>query len=181
MAANWQFEGYYEALSNLGAEYVRYSPWFMNPRAVVPELTPSDCTKTKPATNWNSTYFDGIMRDFMAAVCGPNAEDGQCKHSVVQQLSTMPSWLYEDGACQHGATSCLPLNPWNTPVSMMAAAVTWYTTRVEYFAATYVCGHLRRCLTGPTRGVLSTMARVGRTTGPDTISSGTLVMEPGRR
>ena len=44
------------------------APWFANPRAVVPELTPSDCTATKPATNWNSSYFDDIMRDFMAAV-----------------------------------------------------------------------------------------------------------------
>ena len=64
------FDAYYQALSDLGAEYVRYSPWFMNPRGVVPELTPSDCTPEKPATNWNSTYFDEIMRDFMHAVCG---------------------------------------------------------------------------------------------------------------
>ena len=92
--ADWggPFNAYYESLSNLGAEYVRYvrprpcclrwhalwrgaerrrreqAPWFANPRAVVPELTPSDCTATKPATNWNSSYFDDIMRDFMAAV-----------------------------------------------------------------------------------------------------------------
>ena len=33
-----------QALSNLGADYVRYSPWFMNPRAAViftPTLTSS--------------------------------------------------------------------------------------------------------------------------------------------
>jgi len=94
------FNAYYEAMANLGAEYVRYAPWFANPRVVVPELTPSDCTKTKPATNWNSTYFDGIMRDFMAAVCGPDAVQGTCKLSVVQQLSTMPSYMYE-GLCHH--------------------------------------------------------------------------------
>ena len=35
---------------------------FPNPRVVVAELTPSDCTATKPATNWNSTEFDHIMR-----------------------------------------------------------------------------------------------------------------------
>ena len=42
------FNAYYEALQNLGAEYVRYSPWFANPRVVVPELYPPDCTKEKP-------------------------------------------------------------------------------------------------------------------------------------
>ena len=39
------------------------------PRVVVTELTPPDCTATQPATNWNSTHFDAIMRDFMTAVC----------------------------------------------------------------------------------------------------------------
>ena len=62
------FDGYFTALSNLGAEYVRYSPWFPYPKVVVPELTPPDCTATKPATNWNSTLFDGIVRDFMEGV-----------------------------------------------------------------------------------------------------------------
>ena len=49
---------------------------------VVPELTPSDCSATKPATNWNSTLFDAIMKDFMVAVCGPDAAKGTCRHSV---------------------------------------------------------------------------------------------------
>jgi hypothetical protein len=87
---------------------------YPNPRVVVPELTPVDCTKDKPATNWNSTLFDGIMRDFMHAVCGPNAESGECKLSVVQQLSTMPSWMYKGGYCQDASPSCLPLDPWDT-------------------------------------------------------------------
>eukprot|EP00729_Bicosta_minor_P000930 gene930-18600_t len=65
------FNAYYESLENLGSEYVRYAPWFPNPRVVVPELVPSDCTATKPATNWNSSYFDDIMRDFMAAPSNP--------------------------------------------------------------------------------------------------------------
>ena len=90
------------------------APRFPNPRVVVTELTPSDCTKDKPATNWNSTYFDAIMRDFMAAVCGPNAVQGACKLSVVQQLSTMPSWMYVGGYCPDASPSCLPANPWNT-------------------------------------------------------------------
>ena len=48
-----------------GSEYVRFAPWFPYPRVVVTELEPPDCTATKPATNWNSTLFDGVMRDFM--------------------------------------------------------------------------------------------------------------------
>jgi hypothetical protein len=38
-------------------------PQFPNPRVVVTELRPSDCTESKPATNWNSTMFDSIMRE----------------------------------------------------------------------------------------------------------------------
>ena len=92
------FDAYYSALTNLGSAFVRFSPWFPYPQVVVPELTPSDCTATKPATNWNSTLFDGIVRDFMAAVCGDDAVSGNCanERSVAQQLSTMPDWLYKD-------------------------------------------------------------------------------------
>ena len=108
------FDAYNKALTNLGSEYVRFSPWYPNPRAVVPELRPPDCTPTHPATNWNSTVLDGLMADFMAAVCGPGAAQGACKLSVVPQLSTMPSWMYVGGFCQTGAADCLPLNPWNT-------------------------------------------------------------------
>jgi hypothetical protein len=104
------FDAYYEALSQLGSEFVRYSPWFPNPRAVVAELSPSDCTAAQPATNWNSTVFDEIIRDFMAAVCGVNAASGTCTKSVVQQLSTMPGWLYVGGMNE----SELPRYAWNT-------------------------------------------------------------------
>ena len=60
------FDAYFEALSGLGASYVRFAPWFPNPRVVVTELFPSDCTPSKPATNWNSTLFDGVMRECAA-------------------------------------------------------------------------------------------------------------------
>merc|ERR1712166_1218013 len=103
------FNAYYQALAGLGSEYVRFAPWFPNPRAVVTELTPSDCTAAKPATNWNSTVFDGIMSDFMAAVCGPNAALGACKLSVIQQLSPFPAWMFTDGFDGE-----LPVDPWNT-------------------------------------------------------------------
>ena len=62
------FEGYFEAQSELGAEYQRLLPWFMNPKAVVTELTPPDCTRTKPSTNWDSAVFDQVVSDFMTAV-----------------------------------------------------------------------------------------------------------------
>ena len=108
VAEGGPFAAYYKALSELGADFVRYAPWCPYPRVVVPELTPPDCTKTKRATNWNSTLFDGIMKDFMEAVCGPDAAKGTCTHSVAQQLSTMPSWLYKDGF----PTDKLDNNPW---------------------------------------------------------------------
>eukprot|EP01043_Picozoa_sp_COSAG02_P045893 COSAG02_NODE_4242_length_5594_cov_2.769063_4_plen_715_part_00 len=102
------FDAYFTALSDLGAEFVRFSPWYGYPRVVVTELTPPDCTATKPATNWNSSLFDAIMSDFMLAVCGPDAVSGKCKHSVAQQISTMPSWLYVGGI----NASDLPADPW---------------------------------------------------------------------
>ena len=54
------FDAYFTALSDLGAEFVRYSPWYPYPKVVVAELDPPDCTADKPATNWNSTLLDGI-------------------------------------------------------------------------------------------------------------------------
>jgi len=105
------FEAYQMALARLmNASYVRFAPWCPNPRLVVPELTPPRCTATEPATNWNSTYFDQIMKDFMETVCGPDAAKGECqgRMSVIQQLSTMPSWMY------HGGMSLedVPSNPY---------------------------------------------------------------------
>ena len=39
------------------------------------------------------------MLDFMSAVCGKGAASGRCDTglSVIQQLSTMPSWMYVGG------------------------------------------------------------------------------------
>ena len=105
------FNAYYEALASLGAAFVRFAPWYPNPRVTVPELRPSDCDARTPATNWNSTLLDGVVRDFMAAVCGPNAAAGACARSVVPQLSTMPSWMYVGGT----DPATLPEDPWDTP------------------------------------------------------------------
>ena len=91
------FEKYFDALASLNASFVRFAPWCPNPRLVVPELTPPDCTATKPATNWNSTFFDQLMKDFMSAACGEGSAQGKCPRRVIQQLSTMPSWMYVGG------------------------------------------------------------------------------------
>ena len=91
------FEKYLDALSTLNASFVRFAPWCPNPRLVVPELTPPHCTATQPATNWNSTFLDQLMKDFMAATCGDGYAQGKCPHHVIQQLSTMPSWMYVGG------------------------------------------------------------------------------------
>ena len=56
-----------------------------------------------------------------SAVCGPDAVNGACKLSVVQQLSTMPAYMYKGGCpnshnCLPCANplDCLPQYPWNT-------------------------------------------------------------------
>ena len=106
------FDAYFTAMENLGAEFVRFSPWYPYPKVVVPELDPPNCTASKPATNWNSTYFDAVVRDFMLAVCGPSAvKNGTCAHSVAQQLSTMPDWMYK-GAYPLPADHQPPADPW---------------------------------------------------------------------
>jgi hypothetical protein len=65
------FPQYMIAMQDLGADFVRWAPWYPYPRVVVLELYPPDCTATKPATNWDSTHFDAVTADFMQAVCGP--------------------------------------------------------------------------------------------------------------
>lgn len=102
------FASYIDSMKALGADFVRFAPWVPYPKVSVLELTPSDCTAEKPATNWNSTLFDPVLADFMGAVCGPDAALGTCEHSVAQQISTMPSWMYVGG----DNVSSLPANPW---------------------------------------------------------------------
>ena len=89
--ADWggPFNAYYEALANLGSEYVRYSPWFPNPRVVVAELTRGDCTKTKPATNWNSTVraLSPMFRPWRRPRVTP-----YFRESIWQCQTGMPFW-----------------------------------------------------------------------------------------
>ena len=72
----------FKALKELGADYVRYVPWFPYPKMAVAELEPP----TKDKTSWNFTYLDSTMQAFMGAMEG---------HSVVINFSTTPTWMWK--------------------------------------------------------------------------------------
>ena len=133
------FDAYREALQNLGASYVRFSPWLVYPRVVVPELTQAVGCE---GANWNSSLLDPVVDDFMVAVCGPAAAEGVCEHpvgySVAPQLSTMPEWLFvPDG---HNRTADFPADPWH-----------WVAGHVEHYAASgralvdSTCNQMAQC------------------------------------
>ena len=109
------FDGYYQTLQNLKAGFVRFAPWFGYPKVVVAELFPPECSPTGRGSSWNASLISAVLADFMAAVCGVRAADGECDggRSVVPQLSTMPEWMYEpDG---RNRTAELPADPWQFP------------------------------------------------------------------
>lgn len=72
----------FKALKDLGADYVRYVPWFPYPKMVVAELK----RPTKTQTFWDFTYPDSTIAAIMNATSG---------HSVVINFSTTPSWLWK--------------------------------------------------------------------------------------
>jgi hypothetical protein len=74
--------GSFQALKNLGANYVRFVPWFPYPHAAVAELKPP----TKDSTFWDFSKIDPVMEDFMKATRG---------HSVVMNFSTIPDWMFK--------------------------------------------------------------------------------------
>jgi len=71
----------YQAVSQLGADYVRYVPWLPYPRLAVAELQPPSSTKT----SWDFSLIDPMTKDFLAATEG---------HPTVMNFSTSPAWLY---------------------------------------------------------------------------------------
>lgn len=75
----------FKALKNLGADYVRYVPWFPYPQLAVAELKPP----TKTQTFWNFTYLDRTMNALMQATKG---------HSVIINFSTTPVWMWKTDA-----------------------------------------------------------------------------------
>jgi hypothetical protein len=72
----------FKALKDLGADYVRYVPWFPYPKMVVAELKPPTADKTY----WDFTLPDSTMAAFMDATQG---------HSVVINFSTTPAWMWK--------------------------------------------------------------------------------------
>lgn len=72
----------FQALRNLGADYVRFVPWFPYPHAAVAELKPP----TKDATFWDFSQVDPIVADFMKATHS---------HSVIMNFSTIPVWMFK--------------------------------------------------------------------------------------
>ncbi len=72
----------YKALKDLGADYVRYVPWFPYPKLAVAELK----APTESKTFWDFAYLDSSMNDLMKATRG---------HSVVVNFSTTPAWMWK--------------------------------------------------------------------------------------
>jgi Glycosyl hydrolases family 39 len=75
-------DGSFEALKNLGADYVRYVPWEPYPRLAVAELEPP----TPQSTSWDFSLIDPMTKDFL------NATNG---HTTVMNFSTIPTWLFK--------------------------------------------------------------------------------------
>ncbi len=72
----------FEALHDLGADYVRYVPWLPYPKLGVAELDPPKDGQT----SWDFSLIDPMMEDFMNATAG---------HSVVMNFSTIPQWMFK--------------------------------------------------------------------------------------
>jgi hypothetical protein len=75
-------KGTFEVLKNLGADYVRFVPWFPYPHMAVAELQ----APSKNKTFWDFSQIDPIVKDFMEAQKG---------HSVVMNFSTIPVWMFK--------------------------------------------------------------------------------------
>jgi len=72
----------FQALHDLGADFVRYVPWLPYPRLGVAELEPPKDGKT----SWDFSLIDPMTIDFLEATKG---------HSTVLNFSTIPQWMYK--------------------------------------------------------------------------------------
>lgn len=75
-------KGSFQALQDMGADYVRFVPWFPYPKAAVVELNEPTGTQTF----WDFSNADPIVEDFMNATKG---------HAVVMNFSTIPVWMFK--------------------------------------------------------------------------------------
>lgn len=71
----------FQAVHDLGVDYVRYVPWLPYPKLAVAELEPPK----EGQTSWDFSLIDPMMEDFMNATAG---------HSVVVNFSTIPEWMF---------------------------------------------------------------------------------------
>jgi len=72
----------FEELRKLGADYVRYVPWFPYPYDAIAELYPPSDGKT----SWDFTRIDPYTIDFLEATKG---------HPVMLNFSTIPPWMFK--------------------------------------------------------------------------------------
>jgi len=75
-------DGSFGALKGLGADYVRYVPWFPYPKLAVAELEPPTAT----TTSWDFSLIDPTTIDFLEATKG---------HSIIMNFSTIPQWMFK--------------------------------------------------------------------------------------
>lgn len=80
----------FQALHDLGADYVRYVPWLPYPKLGVAELEPPKDGRTF----WDFTVIDPMTIDFLNATKG---------HPVILNFSTIPQWMFVSD------------KPWNYP------------------------------------------------------------------
>jgi Glycosyl hydrolases family 39 len=71
----------FQALHDLGADYVRYVPWLPYPKLAVAELEPPHDSET----SWDFSLIDPMTIGFLDATKG---------HSVILNFSTIPEWMY---------------------------------------------------------------------------------------
>jgi hypothetical protein len=72
----------FQALHNLGADFVRYVPWLPYPKLGVAELEPPADGKT----SWDFSLIDPMTEDFVNATSG---------HSVILNFSSIPQWMFK--------------------------------------------------------------------------------------
>ena len=72
----------FQALRELGCDYVRYVPWLPYPKLGVAELDPPKDGKT----SWDFSLIDPLTIDFLEATQG---------HSVILNFSTIPQWMFK--------------------------------------------------------------------------------------
>jgi len=72
----------WESLRKLGADYVRFVPWYPYPRLGVAELEPPADGKT----SWDFSLIDPLTMDFFQSTSG---------HPVMINFSTIPQWMYK--------------------------------------------------------------------------------------